>query len=78
MRRSVPSAALRTGLRSYKAKEEQLFGAEGAISLLVVHDDYYKTCAIDCHSGQRFAHHIREDSQANYLDELLKARSASE
>jgi hypothetical protein len=49
---------------------------EGAISLLVVHDDYYK--AIDCHSGRRFAHHIREDSQANYLDELLKARSASE
>jgi hypothetical protein len=48
------------------------------ISLLVVHDDYYKTCAIDYHSGQRFAHLIREESQANYLDELAKARSGSE
>src|SRR5262249_20281119 len=30
MRRSIPTVALRTRVRSYKVKREQLFGAEGA------------------------------------------------
>jgi predicted metalloprotease with PDZ domain len=47
------------------------------ISLLVVHDDYYKTCPIDYHGGQRFPHLLREEGKEDYLDELIKPRGAS-
>ncbi len=48
------------------------------ISLLVLHDDYYKTCAIDYHGGQRFPHLLREEDRADYLDDLIKPRAGSE
>ncbi len=48
------------------------------ISLLVVHDDYYKTCAIDYRGGQRFPHLLREEDKADYLDDLIKARAGGQ
>jgi predicted metalloprotease with PDZ domain len=48
------------------------------ISLLVVHDEYYKTCAIDYHGGQPFPHLVREEGKEDYLDELIKARAGAE
>ena len=48
------------------------------ISLLVVHDDYYKTCAIDYHGGQRFPHLVREEGKADYLDDLIKPRAGGQ
>ena len=48
------------------------------ILLLVVHDEYYKTCAIDYHGGQRFPHLVREEGKDDYLDELIKPRAGGE
>jgi predicted metalloprotease with PDZ domain len=43
------------------------------ISLLVVIDDYYKTCNVDYHGGQRYPHLVRDEAKPDYLDELAKA-----
>lgn len=48
------------------------------ISLLVVIDDYYKTCNIDYHGGERYPHLVRDESKPDYLDELGKPRVAGE
>ena len=48
------------------------------ISLLVVIDDYYKTCAVDYHGGERYPHLVRDESKPDYLDELAKAHTASQ
>ncbi|HEY2459636.1 MAG TPA: hypothetical protein VGI16_02465 [Candidatus Acidoferrum sp.] len=45
------------------------------ITLLVVDDDYYKTCVIDYHGGPRYPHLVRDDSKPDYLDDLIKARA---
>ncbi|HTV55573.1 MAG TPA: M61 family peptidase [Terriglobia bacterium] len=42
------------------------------ITLLMVNDEYYKTCTIDYHGGQRYPHLVREQGAPDYLDELLK------
>jgi len=42
------------------------------IALLVVNDDYYKTCSVDYHGGQRYPHLQRDASKPDYLDELIK------
>jgi predicted metalloprotease with PDZ domain len=42
------------------------------IELLVVVDDYYKTCSIDYHGGERYPHLVRITEKPDYLDELLK------
>ncbi len=42
------------------------------IQLLVVSDEYYKTCAIDYHDGERYPHLVRDPSRPDYLDENLK------
>ena len=44
------------------------------VTLLVVVDDYYRTCTINYHAGPRFPHLAREEGKADYLDELIKAR----
>ncbi len=44
------------------------------ITLLVVVDDYYKTCAINYRGGERYPHLARQDGAADYLDELIKPR----
>jgi predicted metalloprotease with PDZ domain len=42
------------------------------IRLLVLNDDYYRTCTIDYHGGERFPHLVREETKADLLDELAK------
>jgi predicted metalloprotease with PDZ domain len=44
------------------------------ISLLVVNDDYYLTCNIDYHGGDRYPHLVRNESKPDYLDELDKPK----
>jgi predicted metalloprotease with PDZ domain len=46
------------------------------ISLLVVVDDYIRTCTIHYHGGDRYPHLVREGDRPDYLDELIKARAA--
>jgi predicted metalloprotease with PDZ domain len=46
------------------------------ITLLVVVDDYYRTCTIKYHDGPRFPHLVREESRPDYLDDLIKAKIA--
>jgi predicted metalloprotease with PDZ domain len=48
------------------------------ITLLVVSDDYYRTCVIDYHGGPRYPHLVRDDSKPDYLDELIKPHAASQ
>lgn len=43
-----------------------------AITLLVSAWDYFKTCAIDYHGGDRYPHLVRDESKPNSLDDLLK------
>lgn len=42
------------------------------ISLLVVVDDYLRTCTINYRGGERYPHLVRNDGQPDYLDELIK------
>jgi predicted metalloprotease with PDZ domain len=42
------------------------------IQLLVVADEYYKTCTIDYHEGERYPHLVRDASKPDYLGEILK------
>jgi len=46
------------------------------LRLLVLNDDYYKTCTIDYHGGEMFPHLIREAGQADLLDQMLKPLAA--
>jgi predicted metalloprotease with PDZ domain len=48
------------------------------ITLLVVIDDYYKTCTVNYHGGERYPHVVRDESKPDYLDELAKAHAASQ
>jgi len=41
------------------------------IQLLVVDDDYYKTCTLDYRGGERFPELVRDSSKPDYLDELI-------
>ena len=47
------------------------------ITLLVIVDDYYRTCTINYHGGDRYPHLVRDDGKPDYLDELIKARAGS-
>ncbi len=42
------------------------------IQLLVVSDEYYKSCTIDYHDGERYPHLVRDPERPDYLDEVLK------
>jgi predicted metalloprotease with PDZ domain len=48
------------------------------ITLLVVVDDYYKTCEVDYHGGSRYPHLIRNESKPDYLDDLAKSHGGSQ
>jgi predicted metalloprotease with PDZ domain len=48
------------------------------ITLLVVVDDYYKTCNVDYHGGSRYPHLIRDESKPDYLDDLAKRHGGSQ
>ena len=42
------------------------------IKLLVLNDDYYKTCTVVYHGGERYPHLVREEGKPDYLDQLVK------
>ena len=46
------------------------------VTLLVVVDDYFRTCTINYHGGDKFPHLVREADKPDYLDELVKPRAA--
>lgn len=46
------------------------------LSLRVLSDDYYKTCTIDYHGGERFPHLVREPGRPDLLEEMLKPLAA--
>jgi predicted metalloprotease with PDZ domain len=48
------------------------------ITLLVMVDDYFRTCTIDYHGGARYPHLERVSDKPDYLDELIKPRAASQ
>jgi predicted metalloprotease with PDZ domain len=48
------------------------------IALLVVVDDYFRTCTINYHGGPRFPHLERVGDKPDYLDDLIKPRAASQ
>ncbi len=48
------------------------------ISLLVVVDDYYRTCNIDYHGGPRYPHLERISDRPDYLDDLIKPRASAQ
>ena len=43
------------------------------IELLVINADYYKTCIVDYHGGDRYPHLVRDESKPDYLDEIVKS-----
>ncbi|MGA7339548.1 MAG: M61 family peptidase [Terracidiphilus sp.] len=45
------------------------------ISLLVLSDDYYRTCTVNYHGGERSPHLVREESTPDYLDDLIRPRA---
>src|SRR3984885_1167134 len=51
--------------------------SKNPIVLLVISDEYYKTCTIDYHDGERYPHLERDDSKPNYLDDLIKRRASN-
>jgi predicted metalloprotease with PDZ domain len=46
------------------------------ITLLVVVDDYFRTCTINYHGGVRYPHLVRDDQRPDYLDDLIKPHAA--
>jgi len=48
------------------------------ITLLVVVDDYFRTCTINYHGGARYPHLVRDGDKPDYLDDLIKPRAASQ
>jgi predicted metalloprotease with PDZ domain len=48
------------------------------ITLLVISDDFYRTCTIDYHGGPRYAHLERDASKPDYLDDLIKPRAGGQ
>ena len=55
--------------------EDAIKGSQGGsqpIALLVVNDDYYKTCQVDYHGGLRYPHLERDAGKPDYLDDLIK------
>ena len=46
--------------------------ATGPLSLKVLNNGHYKTCAVDYHGGEKFPHLVREAGRPDLLDEMLK------
>lgn len=66
---------------THEGLEEAIDAANGTsapITLLVVDDDYYKTCDVDYHGGSRYPHLVRDESKPDYLDQLAKPHAASD
>jgi len=48
------------------------------VTLLVVADDYFRTCVINYHGGDKFPHLVRVADKPDYLDALIKSRVATQ
>lgn len=48
------------------------------ITLLVEYDDYYKTCTVDYHGGERYPHLVRDETKPDYLDDLIKPHAGGD
>ncbi len=46
------------------------------VTLLVLSDDYFRTCTINYHGGDKFPHLVRAADKPDYLGELIKPRAA--
>ncbi len=46
------------------------------ISIIYVNDEFIKTTTIDYHGGLRYPHLTRDDAKPDYLDDLIKAKTA--
>jgi predicted metalloprotease with PDZ domain len=58
--------------------EDAIRAAKGdskPIDLLVISDEDYKDCKVNYHGGIRYPHLEREQGQADYLDDLIKAHA---
>ena len=45
------------------------------IRFLLLNDDYYRTCSVNYHGGQKFPHLLRVEGKPDLLDELAKPRA---
>jgi predicted metalloprotease with PDZ domain len=53
-------------------------GTDAPISLLVIDDEYYRTCTVNYHGGERFPHLVRNNAKPDYLDDLIKPRATAQ
>lgn len=51
--------------------------ASPPVALLVVVDDYFRTCTINYHGGAGYPHLEPDGERPDYLDELIKPHVAS-
>ena len=65
-RRFTPEI-LRDGIRAAK-------GNSNTVDLLVENADYYRTYKLDYHGGEQYPHLVRDQSKADLLSEILKAK----
>ncbi len=42
------------------------------IRFLVLNDDYYKTCSVNYHGGERYPHLVRVEGKPDLLDDIAK------
>ena len=42
------------------------------IRFLILNDDYYKTCSVNYHGGERYPHLVRVEAKADLLDGIAK------
>jgi hypothetical protein len=40
-------------------------------------DDYFRTCTITYHDGERYPHLVRDGDRPDYLDDLIKPQAAT-
>jgi predicted metalloprotease with PDZ domain len=73
--------AVNNRLYTHDALEDAIkAGKDGSqpITLLVVVDDYIRTCSINYHGGERYPHLVRQDDKPDYLDDLIKGQAAGQ
>jgi predicted metalloprotease with PDZ domain len=51
--------------------------AKDPIMVLVIHDDYYRTCTVEYHDGLRYPHLVRDEPKPDLLNEIAKPRAAA-
>jgi predicted metalloprotease with PDZ domain len=52
--------------------------ASKPVTLLVVVDDYFRTCTVNYRGGPRYPHLVRNDKDPDYLDDLIKPQAAGQ